>query len=375
MSAGTEVRRERLSRRALSRATLERQHLLRRTGDNALAVIGHLYGLQAQAPMAPYFALWARLKGFRPTDLSSLIENRDVVRIVVMRGTVHAVTAADALALRPWVQPIMDADMRTNTLHKNGLVGMDLAALADWSRATLEHTPLSMADLRPLLAERWPDRDPVALAHGVRNLLPLVQIPPRGIWGRSGQPVCTTLERWTDAPLSDPVPDEMILRYLAAYGPASAADAQAWSGLTRLGEVFDRLRPRLRVFVDEDGAELFDLPDAPRPDPAGSLPARILAPYDSVLLGHANRSRVLADEHRKVVFTANGIIKPTVMVGGQVAGFVTVTAKKRSAAVEIATFAPLAKGATSALEAEAQRLLKFAHPDADDNDVRFTAVR
>ncbi|MGW6375860.1 winged helix DNA-binding domain-containing protein [Rhodococcus sp. NPDC055112] len=375
MSAGLEARRERLSRRALSRATLERQHLLRRTGDNALEVIGHLYGLQAQAPMAPYFALWTRIKGFRPADLSSLIESRDVVRIAIMRGTVHAVTAADALALRPWVRPIMDADLRTNTLHKDALVGMDFAALTDWSRATLEHTPLSLADLRPLLAERWPDRDPAALAHAVRALLPLVQVPPRGIWGRSGQPVCTTLERWTDAPLSEPVPDEIILRYLAAYGPASVADAQAWSGLTRLGEVFDRLRPGLRVFVDEDGAELFDLPDAPRPDPAGSLPPRILAPFDSVLLGHANRSRVLADEHRKVVFTVNGIVKPTVLVGGQVAGFVTVTAKKRSAAVEIATFAPLAKGATSALEAEAQRLLEFAHPDADDHDVRFTAVR
>ncbi|MCZ4557027.1 winged helix DNA-binding domain-containing protein [Rhodococcus maanshanensis] len=375
MSAGLEARRERLSRRALSRATLDRQHLLRRTSGTALELVGHLFGLQAQAPMAPYFALWARLKGFRPADLSAPIENRDVVRIALMRGTVHAVTAADALSLRPWVRPIMDADLRTNTQHKAALVGMDLAALTDWSRATLEGTPLSLADLRPLLAERWPDRDPVALAHAVRALLPLVQVPPRGIWGRSGQPVCTTLERWTDTPMSEPIPDEIILRYLAAYGPASAADAQAWSGLTRLGEVFDRLRPRLRVFVDEDGAELFDLPDAPRPDPAGSLPPRILAPYDSVLLGHANRSRVIADEHRKVVFTVNGIIKPTVLVGGQVAGFVTVTAKKRSAAVEIATFAPVAKGATSALEAEAQRLLTFAHPDADDHDIRFTDAR
>ncbi|MFG1784327.1 winged helix DNA-binding domain-containing protein [Rhodococcus oryzae] len=375
MSAGLEARRERLSLRALSLATLERQHLLRRTGGSALELVGHLFGLQAQAPMAPYFSLWARLKGFRPDDLSSLIENRDVVRIALMRGTVHAVTAADALSLRPWVRPIMDADLRTNTQHKAALVGMDLAALTDWSRATLECTPLSLADLRPLLAERWQDRDPVALAHAVRALLPLVQVPPRGIWGRSGQPVCTTLERWTDTPLSEPIPDEIILRYLAAYGPASAADAQAWSGLTRLGEVFDRLRPRLRVFVDEDGAELFDLPDAPRPDPAGSLPPRILAPYDSVLLGHANRSRVIADEHRKVVFTVNGIIKPTVLVGGQVAGFVTLTAKKRSAAVEIATFAPVAKGVTSALEAEAQRLLTFAYPDADDHDIRFTDAR
>ncbi|AQA26210.1 hypothetical protein BTZ20_4325 [Rhodococcus sp. MTM3W5.2] len=365
-----------MSRRALSRATLDRQHLLRRAdGDSALTMVGHLFGLQAQAPMAPYFALWARLKGFRPADLSTLIEDRDVVRIVLMRGTVHAVTAADARALRPWVQPIMDADLRTNTLHKKGLAGMDIAALADWSREVVDRTPMAMAELRPLLAERWPDRDPAALAHGVRNLLPLVQVPPRGIWGRSGQPVCTTLERWTDTPLSEPIPDEIILRYLAAYGPASAADAQAWSGLTRLGEVFDRLRPRLRVFVDEDGAELFDLPDAPRPDPAGSLPPRILAPYDSVLLGHANRSRVIADEHRKAVFTVNGIIKPTVLVGGQVAGFVTITAKKRSAALEIATFAPVAKGAASALEAEAQRLLTFAHPDADDHDIRFTDAR
>lgn len=343
-------------------------------------MIGHLYGLQAQAPMAPYFALWARFNGFKPADLSALIENREVVRIALMRGTVHAVTAADALALRPWVQPIMDADLRTNTQHKDALVGMDVAALTDWSRERVDHTPMTMAALRPSpasgrcpqLAERWPDRDPVALAHAVRDLLPLVQVPPRGIWGRSGQPVCTTLEHWTGAPLSDPAPDEMMLRYLAAYGPATVADAQAWSGLTRLGEVFDRLRPSLRVFVDEDGAELFDLPDAPRPDPAVNPPPRILAPYDSVLLGHANRSRVIADEHRKAVFTVNGIIRPTVLVGGVVAGIVTLAAKKGTATVEIATFTPPTKGVASALESEARRLLTFAHPGADDHDVRFT---
>ncbi|MFE3293204.1 winged helix DNA-binding domain-containing protein [Rhodococcus sp. NPDC059234] len=366
---------ERMSGRALGRATLARQHLLARSPGTAGEMVEHLFGLQSQAPLAPYYALWARLERFAPADFAELLERREVVRMVLMRGTVHAVTAADALALRPWVQPIMDADLRMNTQHRKEIAAADVPAVERFGREVLERTPMTMAALRPRLAEQWPDRDPVALAHAVRDLLPLVQIPPRGLWGRSGQPICTTLESWLGAPLDRTIrPEALVLRYLAAFGPATVADAQAWCGLTRLAEIFEALAPRLRRFVGENGAELYDLPDAPRPDAATTAPARILAPFDSVLLGHADRSRVIADDHRTLVFTVNGIIKPAVLIDGRVAGFVTVAARKGMASVEIATFVRPAAGTAAAMEAEASRLLRFAHPGADTHDVRFVAV-
>ncbi|MFF0815442.1 winged helix DNA-binding domain-containing protein [Rhodococcus sp. NPDC003318] len=359
-----------LDTRELGRATLARQFLLEQSSDSVEEVTRHLYGLQAQSPTAPYFALRARVAGFRPADLSRLIEDRTVVRIALMRGTVHAVTASDALELRPWVQPLMTADLRTNTQYAKALAGCDTAAVASCSRALLEDTPMTPAALRPRLAERWPDRDPAALAHAVRALLPLVQLPPRGVWGRSGQPVCTTLERWSGRSLATPDPERILLRYLASYGPASVADAQAWSGLTRLGEIAERLRTRLRVFTGPDGAELFDLPDAPRPGGDAPAPVRILAPFDSALLGHADRSRILRDDLRRVVFTVNGIVKPVVLVDGQVAGYVTLTSAKRTAAIEVTPLRRLPRRALRAIETEASRVLRFAHPDAEAQQVR-----
>ncbi|MGW0172472.1 winged helix DNA-binding domain-containing protein [Rhodococcus sp. NPDC003322] len=364
-----------LDTRELGRATLARQHLLERVTASTEAVTRHLFGLQAQSPTAPYFALWSRVDGFRPDDLARLLEDRTVVRIAVMRGTVHAVAAADALVLRPWLQPIMDRDLRTNTQHAKALVGCDTGAVAAHSRDLLDATPMTLAALRPHLARRWPDRDPAALAHAVRALLPLVQVPPRGLWGRSGQPVCTTLEHWTGEPLAAPDPERIVMRYLAAYGPASVADAQAWSGLTRLGEVFDRLRPRLRVFADVGGADLFDLPDAPRPHADAPAPVRILAPFDSVLLSHADRTRIVDDEHRRVLFTVNGIVKPAVLVDGRVAGFVAPGIGKGAAVVDVTLLQELPRRVLADVEAEALRLLRFAHPGAESHDVRVAAAR
>ncbi|MGW4478196.1 winged helix DNA-binding domain-containing protein [Rhodococcus triatomae] len=366
--------RDTLEVRELGRATLARQHLLERTDQPAVEVTRHLYGLQAQSPTAPYFALWARLSGFGAEQLSRLIEDRSVVRIVTMRGTVHAVTAEDALELRPWTQPIMDRDLRTNTQHAKALADLDRQSLESWARARLEASPSTLAALRPALAERWPDRDPASLAHAVRDVLPLVQVPPRGLWGRSGQPVCTTLEHWTGSALTEPDPERIVLRYLAAHGPATVADAQAWSGLTRLGEVFDRLRDRLRIFGGPGGAELFDLPDAPRPGRDVPAPVRILAPFDSVLLSHADRSRVIDDEHRRVLFTVNGIVKPALLVDGEVAGHVAVSVGRAGAVAEVTGFRPLAKRVLSEVEAEARRLLEFAHPGLD-HDVRICESR
>ncbi|WP_133986450.1 winged helix DNA-binding domain-containing protein [Rhodococcus sp. IEGM 1351] len=364
---------DRMSNRALGRATLARQSLLSRSDASALDMIEHLCGLQAQAPAPPYFALWARLTRFRAESLSDLIEKRAVVRIVAMRGTVFALSSSDALSFRPLTQPLLDRDLHTNTQYRSSLDGIDLGALAAAGRELVRDEPRTQSQMRPLLEERFPGRDGAALAHGVRGLVPMVQVPPRGLWGRSGQPALSTLESWVGRPLSAaPSIDTMLLRYLAAFGPASARDAQAWSGLTRLGEVLDRLRPELRVFAGESGPELFDLPDAPRPDPGTPAPVRILAPFDNVLLSHADRGRLLDDDVRKKVFTQNGIIKPAVLVNGRVAAFTTTVVEKSRAVLDVEPLAKIAKTHRTAIEAEGRRLLKFAHPDAPERVVRFT---
>lgn len=364
-----------LTDRALGRATLARQHLLRRSSTDALSMIEHLLGLQAQAPLAPYFALWTRIRSFRPDALSDLLESRAVVRIALMRGTVFAVSGADAHALRPWVQPVLDRGVDANKAHRIGLEGLDRSALVSVARALLAGTPMSQAELRPLLAERFPDQDPAALAHAVRCLLPLVQVPPRGLWGRSGQPRLAHLDEYVGPPPALPGPDRLILRYLAAFGPASVKDVQTWCGLTRLAEIVDRLRPQLVVFRDERGTELFDLPDAPRPDPSAPAPVRILAPFDNVLLSHADRTRFVSEEHRKRIMAENGIIAPLLLVGGTVAGSARVTTDRTTAAVEMTLWRTVTASARSALDAEGMRLLNFATPEVETHDVRFVDDR
>ncbi|MCJ0904696.1 winged helix DNA-binding domain-containing protein [Rhodococcus sp. ARC_M6] len=355
--------------RALARATLARQYLMERADVSTLEAVSHLAGLQAQAPVPPYLALWARLKNFAAEDLSTLIENRHVVRLVAMRGTVFALSVADAATFRGTVQSIMERDLHTNTAHRAALTGMDFEALAQAGRELVSEGPLTQMQMRPLLAECFPDRAPEGLAHAVRGLLPMVQVPPRGLWGRSGAPALTTLEDWlgTEVDLT-PRPDALVLRYLAAFGPASVKDAQAWSGLTRLGEVFERLRSSLITFKNENGTELFDLPDAPRPD-SGTPPVRILAPFDNILLSHADRSRILDKQYRSQVFTVNGIIKPAVLVRGQVAGFATVSTTGESARLAVTLFAQQPKTVIAAIEREGRSLLKFLHPAISARDV------
>lgn len=280
-----------LSPRALGRATLERQLLLRRAAMGAEEAVHHLVGLQAQNTKPPYYQLLARLEGFQPAELAGLMESRDVLRIVTLRSTIHTHTADDALTLRPLVQEARDRELR---IFRKGLVGVDLDRLRELSRAYVEETPRTPKDIRTHLLAHWPDADPQALSTAARCLLPLVQVTPRGVWGKSGQVALTTAEHWLGRPSAPvPAPDPTVLRYLAAFGPASVKDMQSWAGLTRLREVFERLRPQLVTFRDENGVELFDLPDAPRPDEDTPAPPRFLPEFDNVLLGHAERSRVI----------------------------------------------------------------------------------
>jgi hypothetical protein len=162
-----------------------------------------------------------------------------------------------------------------------------------------------------------------------------------------------------------------MLRYLAAFGPASVQDAQAWSGLTRLRPVFDRLRPRLCTFRDERGRELFDLPDAPRPDPEIPAPPRLLPEWDNLLLSHADRTRVIAEEHRRAIWSNNGIVPGTLLLDGFVSGTWKLTREKASATLRIRPFAPLTTADRVATEEEGARLLAFAAEDAAPRDVVF----
>ena len=361
-----------LTDRALGRATLARQHLLRRSDADPSTMIEHLVGLQAQAPLPPYYALWTRLRDFRPDMLAALVESRAVVRIALMRGTVFAVSAADAHALRSWVQPVLDRCAGTGPAGSSGERGLDRAEFEASVGEILAARAESPADLGRLLAERFPGHDPAALARAARCLLPLVQVPPRGLWGRSGRPRLAHLDVWVGPPPDGLVtPETFVLRYLAAFGPASVRDAQAWCGLTRLTEIFERLRPRLATFRDERGVELFDLPDAPRPDPSTPAPVRILAPFDNVLLSHADRTRFVAEEHRTRIVSKNGIVPAAVLVDGTVAGSARVTTDEKTGTVEVTTWRTITASDRSALEAEGMQLLDFAAPGAGDHRVHF----
>lgn len=359
-----------LSWRALGRATLARQHLLARASLSAEDALHHLVGMQGQAPQAPYVGLWSRIAGFRAEELSQLLLDRRAVRIAVMRNTVHLVTAADALALRPLTQVIFDRDLRTNATHTRNLDGLDLAAVQAEARKLVEEQPLSTKDLGAALRRRWPDREATTLAFVARNTLPMVQVPPRGLWRRSGQPTLTTTEAWLGRPLAEPDAASLVTRYLGAFGPATVQDAQAWSGLTGLREVFERLS--LRRLRDDQGRELFDLPDAPRPDEETPAPVRFLAEFDNLILSHADRTRVIARADWQTMMDSR-LAPRAVLVDGYVRATWKITEQRRAAELLIEPFGRLGRRERADLEREGAALLAFAAPQAQDTAVRFSA--
>jgi hypothetical protein len=298
--------------------------------------------------------------------------DRRAVRMSLMRATIHLVTSRDALRLRPAVQPALERDVYPNsTFGRHRLEGLDMDALLETGRELVTSRPLTSAQLRDALAEGWPDRDPAALAYAVRGLLPMVHVPPRGIWQRSGPIALTTVEAWLGRPV-DALADlhALVLRYLAAYGPSSVADAQTWARLTGLREVFDRLRPQLVVLRDEGGRELFDLPDAPRPDPDMPAPPRFLPEYDNVLLAHADRARFVDDDVRRRI-QAEGLAVGSLLVDGCAGGTWTTAIEDGAQVLTIRPIEPMAPSDREAAAAEGARLLEFMAPVSARREVRF----
>jgi hypothetical protein len=363
-----------LTLRALNRATLARQLLLERSTLPVLDAVEHLGGLQAQTPQTWYTGLWTRLEAFEPQSVADLMVERRLVRIGLMRGTIHLVSDRDCLAWRPLLGPVLIRGMSSN--FGRHLVGLSVDEVVAAGRALLKERPLTFDALGKALQQRWPDRDAASLAQLLRAHAALVQVPPRGLWGRSGPAAHTTAEAWLGRPLAtDSTVDALVLRYLEAFGPASVMDAQAWSGLTKLREVFERLRPRLVTFEDEQGRELFDLPDAPRPPEDTPAPARFLYDYDNLLLSHADRSRFIDEAHRaSFLWTANGPPYGAVLVDGMVRGAWKATTDRKAATLTVRVIQRLPRAAERAVSEEGERLLGFLAAGATSRAVTFEVV-
>jgi hypothetical protein len=360
---------DRLDTRALNRALLARQLLLARSNRPVADAVEHLVGLQAQIPNSPYIGLWTRLDRFNPATLSRMMTTRRAVRAALMRGTLHLCTTRDYLSLRPLVQPAL-----TRGLHGNfgrNLKGLDPRVIAAAGRRLLEKQPRGIAEIATLLQARWPERDARTLGYAVQYLLPIVQLPPRGVWGATGPVIWGTAEAWLRRPLKDPASlDKLVLRYLAAFGPATVMDIRSWSGLAGLREVIDRLRRRLRTFKTAGGDELFDLPDAPRPGGDTRAPPRFLPFYDNALLGHADRSRIIPEGGGKWFFPTEGLLVGTILIDGFLAGRWKIARQRDRATLVIDHFVRLRNHDRSGLTREGRELLSFAVPDTP-HDLRI----
>ncbi|MEU8900857.1 winged helix DNA-binding domain-containing protein [Nocardia sp. NPDC048505] len=345
-----------LSLRELNRTLLVRQMLTERVELAPLELIRHLVAVQGQEPNWPYVGLWTRLAGFTHADLEGLLRERKLVRSTMIRRTVHLATAEDFGWLRPTVQPWIDAMLKA-AYYRDEIEGVDLARLAASGRELLAGKALSRSDFGRLLAERFPDRHVRRLAESVEVMVPMAHSAETGAWGRWRNRYVTVglAEEWIGAPLGPADPEQLIRRYLAAFGPATVADMQAWSGTTRLAEVIDGMRSELTVFTDDQHKVLFDLPGAPLADPELAVPVRFLPAFDNAVLGHKDRRRIISETDRQRIAKEASAGIPMYLVDGFVHGRWALD----GGTVRITPWHPLSSADEAAVRAEAEALLPF----------------
>lgn len=308
-----------LGPRDLNRTLLARQHLLTRVGLPALDMVEHLIGLQGQDNLPPYLSLAARIEDFDPHELSDGLAAGAAVRLLSMRGTIHVLVPDDALSLRRWVQPALDQASRSNQLNRPAR-DVPVPDVVAATRRLLAEGPLPVKELGDRLAEAFPGVPGSALGHVARERVALVQLPPRGLWQRSGGVVYQTVENHLGRPTTEVDARALVRRYLRAFGPATAADMTTWSRVTRLGPVFASMADELEVLECEDGRRRYDVPGAPRVDGDVPAPVRLLGTYDNLWLSHADRSHVLSEDARTRWMGANGGNGQAVFVDGFMAG-------------------------------------------------------
>jgi hypothetical protein len=344
-----------LSRRTLNLALLQRQFLLERTDRAPLDVIRRLVALQAQEPNWPYLGLWTRIHGFTHAGLTTLLADGRVVRSSLLRGTQHLAAADDFRRLRPVLQPVLDRAANSAYFRRDSDQLRTATLLAD-GRALLDGGPIARKELAQRLAARHPGHDGRILAGEVELRTPLIHDPATASWGGWGNRSSITVTAVATDPIEPAAIHELVRRYLAAFGPATVADVQAWSGLTRLARVVADLD--LRRYTGPDGQTLLDLPDADLPDPDVTAPVRLLPAYDNVLLGHADRSRVISDEDRKRVMPGRALVRPTILIDGFVGGTWSFTGEE----LRLKPFRPLTGAEQHAVDDEANRMLPFLRP-------------
>jgi hypothetical protein len=337
-----------LTLRELNRTLLLRQLLLRREPLPVARAIERVAALQAQWAPAPYLALWSRLKGFERGTLESALARGSVVKALLMRATMHLVSARDY----PWFDACV-RDART-VARTRGTRPPDMRIVKRALALTRER-PRSRPELMRELGydPRTEDSNQLREQSWVIALARLEQTPEAAFWGFRGSPLLRPTEH--ELPPRRDAAVYLIRRYLAAFGPATRADVSAWSGvpIRDLTEGFESLR--VQSFRDEDGRELLDLAGAPLASADAPAPPRLLPRWEEILLAHKDRTRVLPDEYRKQVIAVNGDVRQTVLVDGFVAGHWEHVGDR----VTVHSFEPLPRQARREVEEEAQRLASW----------------
>lgn len=360
--------------RALGRATLARQMLLAREPSSERAVtkaVERMLAVQSQWPKLPFFALWSRLEGFSRGKLAAAFERRALVRATWVRGTLHTTTAQDYLRFRATIDAMLRAGAAT--VLKNRSEGLDVARVVKDARAYFTKSPRTFGELRDHLVSLHPKVDERAMGYTARMGLPLVMVPEEKTWSFPADSRFALADAWLDAdvPADGDAREDLVLRYLASHGPATVADAQTWTGLRGLKPLFESLRERLVTFRDEGGRELFDLPDAPRPDEDVDAPVRFLPEFDEAIVAHQERGRIVDDAHKSSLFASGLRVLASFLVDGRAAGTWSIARDKKRATLTLVPFGKVTKKARAELEEEGERLLRFAEEDAPAFEIVF----
>ncbi|MTE17537.1 winged helix DNA-binding domain-containing protein [Nocardia aurantiaca] len=351
-----------LSNRVLNRTLLARQHLLERSELGAHELCDHLVGVQAQDMLPPFLALWSRTVDFDPETVSKALDDRSLVRITLMRGTIHLVTPPDALRIAPHIQPELEKIPFRKGFNSGALIGLDPEEVRARGEAMLGDEPTPAAALRERAAALYPDRDPGAVVQAWLYQLPVLQTPPRGRWGDSSRPVWSRVRPWLGASLDPGYPlEELLLRYLRAFGPATTMDMQTWSKLTGMKKAVEKLGDRVRTYTDERGRTLYDAADARLADPDIPAPVRLLGWYDNVILSHQDRTRIVPDGHAPTLRAFANQVSP-ILIDGFLSGVYKVFSKGGTATLRISPHARWSGADRDAVESEALALLAFTEP-------------